>query len=129
MATFKIVIFFLHTISHTCGTIKPPWWAVMNVLKVYFIQCTIYWDKTQMLKKSFGQKKRYKKCLPFSFTSSNSSLFSCDSYISWSTRFVSQICGFSIFGSVSFLLKFVFLFNKMHELFDFKTSWFPSKLK
>ena len=29
---------------------------------------------------------------------------------------------FSIFDYVSFLLKFLFLFNKMHGLFDFKTS-------
>ena len=28
--------------------------------------------------------------------------------------------GFSIFDSVSFLLKFIFLFNKMHGPFDFK---------
>ena len=34
--------------------------------------------------------------------------------------------GFSIFYSVSSLLKFVFLFKKMHELFDFKT---PFKIK
>ena len=31
-----------------------------------------------------------------------------------------KVCvGFSIFDSVSFLLKFIFLFNKKHELFDF----------
>ena len=38
-------------------------------------------------------------------------------------RFVSLklYVGFSIFGAVSFLLKFIFLFNKMHGLFDFKT--------
>ena len=30
--------------------------------------------------------------------------------------------GFSIFDSVPFLLKFIFLFNKTHGLFDFKTS-------
>ena len=30
--------------------------------------------------------------------------------------------GFSIFDSVLFLLKFRFLFNKMHGHFDFKTS-------
>ena len=36
---------------------------------------------------------------------------------------LSKLCvGFSIFGSVSFLLKFIFWFNKMHGLFDFKTS-------
>ena len=47
-----------------------------------------------------------------------------NSYMSWNTRFVSlKLCvGFSIFDSLSFLLKFIFLFNKMHELFDFKTS-------
>ena len=51
-------------------------------------------------------------------------LLICDSYMSWSTRFISlKLCvGFSIFDSVSFLLKFIFLFNKMHGLFDFKTS-------
>ena len=49
-------------------------------------------------------------------------LLICDSYMS--TRFVSvKLCvGFSIFDSVPFLLKFIFLFNKMHGLFDFKTS-------
>ena len=51
----------------------------------------------------------------------------CDSYISWSTRFVSvELCvGFSIFDSILFLLKFIFLFG---GLFDLKTS-FLSKLK
>ena len=46
-----------------------------------------------------------------------------DSYMSLSTRFVSLKVsgGFSLFDFVSFLLKFIFLFNKMHELFDFKT--------
>ena len=47
----------------------------------------------------------------------------CDSDLSLSARFVSlKLCvGFSIFDSVLFLLKFIFYFNKMHELFDFKT--------
>ena len=31
-------------------------------------------------------------------------------------------CEIFHFGSVSFLLKFIFLFNKMHGLFGFKTS-------
>ena len=41
-------------------------------------------------------------------------LLICDFSMSWSTRFVSlKLCvGFSIFDSVSFLLKFIFLFNK-----------------
>ena len=40
-------------------------------------------------------------------------LLICDSYMSWSARFVSlKLCVvFSIFDSVSFLLKFIFLFN------------------
>ena len=51
-------------------------------------------------------------------------LLICDSYMSWSKKFVSlKLCvRFSIFDSVSFSLKFIFLNNKMHELFDFKTS-------
>ena len=48
----------------------------------------------------------------------------CDSYVSWNKRFVSQkgCRGFSILDSVSFLLKFIFLLNKMHEPFEFNAS-------
>ena len=51
-------------------------------------------------------------------------------YMSWSTRFVSQkvIKGYFIFCLVSFLLEFIFLFNKKHRAFDFKTAQFYSKL-
>ena len=44
--------------------------------------------------------------------------FNCDSYMSWSTRFVSlkPCVGFSIFDFISFLLKFIFLFKKIREL-------------
>ena len=58
-------------------------------------------------------------------------LLICDSYMSCSTRLVSlKLCvGLSVFNSVSFLLKFIFLFNKMHRFFDSKTSQFLSKLK
>ena len=54
----------------------------------------------------------------------------CDSYMSRRARFVSVklYVEFSIFDSVSFLLKFTFLFNKMHGLFDLKTSQLLSKL-
>ena len=40
--------------------------------------------------------------------------------MTWSTRFISlKVCViFFIFDSVSFLLKFIFLFNKRHELFE-----------
>ena len=45
----------------------------------------------------------------------------CDSI---STRCDSlELCaGFSIFDSISFLLKLAFFFNKIHGLYDFKTS-------
>ena len=51
-------------------------------------------------------------------------LLICDSYMSWRTWFISlKLCvEFSIFNSVSFLLKFLLLFNKIHGHFDFKTS-------
>ena len=47
-----------------------------------------------------------------------------DSYMIWSTRLLSpKLCvGFSTFDSILLLLKFIFLFNKMQGLFDFKTS-------
>ena len=49
-----------------------------------------------------------------------------NSYVSWSTKFVSlKVCvGFSIFDSALFLLKFTFLLNKKHGVFDFKMSEF-----
>ena len=51
-------------------------------------------------------------------------LLICDSYMSWSTKFVSvKLCvGFYFFDSVSSLLIFIFLLNTMHGVFDFKTS-------
>ena len=44
---------------------------------------------------------------------------------------IGDVCvGFSISDSVSILLKFIFLLKKMHNgLFDFKMSYFLSKLK
>ena len=51
-------------------------------------------------------------------------LLNCDFYMSLNIRFGSlKLCvGFSTFNSVPSLSKFIFLFNKMHEFFDFKTS-------
>ena len=117
---------------------KSVWSNVFWYVKVFIfwkcIQYTIHWDKTQIFKKLPAYKVNdTKKCPLFSFTSSNSTvlLLICDSYMSWSTRFVSlKLCvEFSIFDSVSFLLKFIFLCNKMHGFFDFKTSLLLSKLK
>ena len=46
-----------------------------------------------------------------------------NSYMNWNTSPVSLklYSGFSIFDFVPFLLKFIFLFSKNYELFDFKT--------
>ena len=77
---------------------------------------------------SFTQNKRYKKCALFSFTSSNWSQFYftfANSYMNCCKVLLSKSAGewgggFSIFDSISLLLKFIFLFNKKHILFDFK---------
>ena len=45
-----------------------------------------------------------------------------DSYMSWSTMFISlkAYVGFSIVGSISFLLTAIYLLNTKHGLFNFK---------
>ena len=50
-----------------------------------------------------------------------------DFNMTWRTKLVSLKLGvgFSIFDSVSFLLKFLFLFSKMHGLFYFNTCRKP----
>ena len=49
-------------------------------------------------------------------------LLICDSYMSWSIKFayLKRCVKFSIFDFVSFLLKFILFFDKMHGLFDLK---------
>ena len=56
-------------------------------------------------------------------------LLICDSCLNWSTRLISlKMCvEFSIFDSASFLLKFMFLFNKKHWLFSFLIITFKIK--
>ena len=110
---------------------KRVWSDVFWYLKVCIfwkcIQYTRHWKKTQIWKKFSLDKINGTKNSLFLFRELQLItvlLLICDSYMSWSTRFVSlKLCmRFSIFDSVSFLLKFIFLFNKMHRLFDFKTS-------
>ena len=75
---------------------------------------------------SFAQNKRYKKSTLFlsralthhSFTFNLQFLYGLEHMVHLSKT----VSGFSIFDSVSFLLNFIFLFNKKHGLFDFKTS-------
>ena len=79
---------------------KKVWSNVFWYVKVYiFWKCIQYitpWDKTQMLKNSFGQNKRCKKCPLFFFFDLQLItvlLLICDSYMSWSATFVSlQLC-------------------------------------
>ena len=136
-----VLLFVLYTVNLRNLLIECPnevnkhksvwsnvWWYVKVCIFWKCIQYTIHWDETQMLKK-FPSIKIIgtKNSLFFVFRKLQLItvlLLICDSYVSWSTRFVSlKLCvGFSIFDSVSFLLKFIFLLNKMHGLFDFKTS-------
>ena len=91
-------------------------WYVKACIFWKCIQYTIHWDKTQTMDKINGTKN------PFFLSRAPTLLLLCDSYISWSTMFVSlKLClEFPIFDYVSFL-RFVFLFNKMHGLFNFET--------
>ena len=97
-------------------------WYVKVCICWKCIQYIIHWDKTQMLKKFYSDKINDTKNALLNFMAVL--LLIRDSYMSWSTRFVSlKLCvAFYISESVSFLLKFIFLFSKMHRLFYFKTS-------
>ena len=95
---------------------------------------TLYIEINTNIKKiSFWQNKRYKKCLLFSLVSSNTSQF----YSAFNFLFLCElkhkvclsktVCGIFHLRFCFVLLKFILLFNKMNELFDFKRSWFLSK--
>ena len=97
------------------------------ILKVYSISYTLRQNRN-VKKFFFRQNKRYKN-VPFFFVSSNMLqlitvlLLIGDFYIGSLNRCV----GFSIFCSLSFLLKFRFLLNK--KLNCLKMSWSFSKLR
>ena len=114
-------------------------WSLLRVLqsnvlwyaKVYiywkFIQYILHGYKTQILKKFSLDKINVTKNALFFFRELQLIrvlLLICESYMSWSTSFVSvKLClGFFIFDFVSFLLKFIFLFNKEHGLLHFEKS-------
>ena len=78
---------------------------------------TIHWDNRHIQKIPFGQSKKYKKMFSFFFREFQLIavlLLICDSYMNWSIIFVplKLRVGFSIFDSVSFLLKFIFFSTK-----------------
>ena len=109
------------------------WYEKVHIFWKY-IQYTIHWGKMENFEK-FSSNKISSKKMPsfifFEFKLITVLLLVCNSYMNWSTRFVSlkQCLGFSVFDSLSFLLNFIFLFKKLHGLFGFKTSSFLSKLK
>ena len=101
-------------------------WYIKLCISWKCIQYTIHWDKIQILKRFLSDKINGTKMPSFFFRKPRLItvlLLICYSYVSWSTRFVSLKLRvqFSIFDSVLFLLKFIFWFNKMHGVFDFKT--------
>ena len=131
------MICFLHISMHVANRFRKLriQWRLLTILKtskkVYkgkFIQYTIHWDKTQMLKKFLLDKINVKRnalfFLSWAATHRSFTFIIYDSCMSWGTKFVSlNLCvGFPIFDSVFFLLKPILLFNKMQGLFDFKTS-------
>ena len=92
------------------------------ISKVYSIHYT-HWDKKRNVKKnSLGDNNRYKKCILLFLLELQlitALLLIRDSYISWSTKFVSLkvFGGFSIFDSVSFLIK-VYISVQKNALFS-----------
>ena len=93
------------------------------------IQYTIHWDKSTNFKKNpFRQNKRYKDSLFFLLwvPIHHNFILICNSYMSWSTRFVLlKLCmGFSVFNSISFSISilFIYIFISISILFDCKTS-------
>ena len=87
------------------------------------IQYTIQWNKTQI---SSNKINRTENALFFLSQPPTHPSFTFDlrflCELMHKARISKTVCGITIFDSVLFLLKFMFLFNKMHGLFDFKTS-------
>ena len=91
----------------------------MYILKVYWIHYRLR-SNTNVNTKFFSGKTIQKMSSYFFRELQLVTVFLLirGSYMSWNTRFVSlNLClGFSIFDSVLFLIKFIFLFNKMQTL-------------
>ena len=108
------------------------WYVKVDVFSKIYSIYTIYWDKTQTLK-TFPSDKIIvtKNALCLRALTHHSFTFNLRfSYeLKRKVRLSKVYVGFSVFNSVSFLLKFIFLFNKNHGLFDFKTSKKILKLK
>ena len=99
-----------------------------------YIQYTIHRDKTQMQKRISSEKiNNAKNALSFlsraptheSFTFNLRFLYR----LKHKVRLSKTICGIFDFRSRLLLLKFIILFKKMHELFNFKNVRIPMKIK
>ena len=106
---------------------KSVWSNVFWYIKAYifwkYIQYTIPWDKTQLLKNFTSKKKKKNFTNNTLFFLSIAPTHHCFIFglrliyeLKHSSRFVSlRLCvRFSNFDFISFLLKFTFLFNKKH---------------
>ena len=103
----------------------------IHILKVYSIHY-FNWDKAHMLKAFPLDKINGTKMPSFFFRELQFItvlLLICDSYMNWSTWFVSlKVCvSLKLCNSVSFLLKS--FFKKKYGRLDFNTPYFLSKLK
>ena len=102
-------------------------WYVKVYISWKGIQCSIHWNKIQMLKNiSLDKINSTENALFFlsqapihySFTFNLRSLYE----LKYKVCLSKPVCGIFHFRFRFVLLKFIFLFNKMHRLFDFKTS-------
>ena len=98
------------------------WYVKMSILWKC-IQCTVHWHKTQILKKFFLEKISGTKMPSIFFRELQlitDLLLICDSYMSWSTRFVFiKLCvRFSIFHLAWF---FLILYFSSTKFVDFLT--------
>ena len=121
----------LSKISKTCN--KSVWSSAFWHIKIYMFW-KLHWVTLHTLYIELKHKceKTLQKMHSFFFPEPQLIrvlLLIHNSYTGWSTRFISLKVreGFFIFDSVLFLLKFIFLFNKKHGLFDFKALSFLSK--
>ena len=96
------------------NTCVPSTYDIYIFLKTF--QYTIYWEKTQILKKFASDNKCYKKCTLFfccKLQLITVLLLICDSYMSWNTTliFLKIVVGFSIFWFLLVFIK-VYIFVK-----------------
>ena len=111
------LIFLLKLVSDFLENNPNKFLCINKVLSLSFSMLSIsILHKNLKYKKNSNVKKNIQK-------HSTLSLIRV-AYMSWSTRFLTvEACwGLFIFHSVSFSLKFLFLFNNRHGFFDFKMS-------